>query len=315
MKVLQKILDGNDSNVLKHKILEISSSFREKKQTEIESKPIEIRPNNSRKRSLTVNASTSASSLPSLYPEFCKLINLVQYYSKSELDLDMSLIEEYFGAPSMSEDVNENHPQIYIQTDSRMNDGLLDRTKSSSAFGDKFNNLVEIGSELMEKMSSSVNMDKKRILREEEMNWRKLLNLNEPDDYYCSDLTFHDLRLHHFLGHLAPIKCIKVNEENRLLATGSRDRTIKLYSLDFHREIENGISSSKPKGSKNSHRKSVLDLDLGDSFGYSTDGTIQQWDLETLRTISSLDSNCIQLKLLSNYLITATNKNALQLML
>lgn len=76
------------------------------------------------------------------------------------------------------------------------------------------------------------------------------------------------------LGHTSGIKVIGANEYQRILATGSKDRTVKLWSLDIHRAIENPDYADTGSGclmTYNGHRRgAVHDLHFatgGGSFG------------------------------------------------
>lgn len=76
------------------------------------------------------------------------------------------------------------------------------------------------------------------------------------------------------LGHTSGIRVIGANEYQRILATGSKDRTVKLWSLDIHRTIENPEYADAGSGclmTYNGHRRgAVHDLHFatgGGSFG------------------------------------------------
>jgi WD40 repeat protein len=91
------------------------------------------------------------------------------------------------------------------------------------------------------------------------------------------------------LGHTSVVRVIGANEYQRVLATGSKDRTVKLWSLDIHRAIENPDYADAGSGclmTYNGHRRgAVYDLHFatgGGSFGTgdivaSCDGQIHVW--------------------------------------
>lgn len=86
--------------------------------------------------------------------------------------------------------------------------------------------------------------------------------------------AFNDWKLQGLEGHTSGVKVIGANEYQRILATGSKDRTVKLWSLDIHRTIENPDYADAGSGclmTYNGHRRgAVYDLHFatgGGSFG------------------------------------------------
>jgi WD40 repeat protein len=51
--------------------------------------------------------------------------------------------------------------------------------------------------------------------------------------------SFNDLKLRGFAGHNAAIRTFAVNEPAKIFASGSRDKTVKIWSLNVHQGIEN----------------------------------------------------------------------------
>lgn len=51
--------------------------------------------------------------------------------------------------------------------------------------------------------------------------------------------SFNDLKLRGFAGHNASIRTLAVNEPAKIFASGSRDKTVKIWSLNVHQGIEN----------------------------------------------------------------------------
>lgn len=51
--------------------------------------------------------------------------------------------------------------------------------------------------------------------------------------------SFNDLKLRGFAGHNASIRTFSVNEPAKIFASGSRDKTVKIWSLNVHQGIEN----------------------------------------------------------------------------
>lgn len=55
--------------------------------------------------------------------------------------------------------------------------------------------------------------------------------------------SFNDLKLRGFAGHTAAVRTISVNEPIKRFASGSRDRTVKIWSLNIHEGIEHWETS------------------------------------------------------------------------
>ncbi|KAF9944724.1 hypothetical protein BGZ65_011681, partial [Modicella reniformis] len=109
--------------------------------------------------------------------------------------------------------------------------------------------------------------------------------------------AFNDWKLQGLEGHTSAIRVIGANEYQRVLATGSKDRTVKLWSLDIHRAIESPDYADARLGclmTYNRHRRgAIYDLHFatgGGSFGTgdivaSCDGQIHLWEPETGKTV------------------------------
>ncbi|KAF9969750.1 WD repeat-containing protein 81 [Actinomortierella ambigua] len=109
--------------------------------------------------------------------------------------------------------------------------------------------------------------------------------------------AFNDWKLQGLEGHVSAIRSIATNEYQRILATGSKDRTVKLWSMDIHRTIENADYANARAGclmTYNGHRRgAVFDLHFATGGGpngtgdivASCDGQIHLWEPETGKTI------------------------------
>ncbi len=84
-------------------------------------------------------------------------------------------------------------------------------------------------------------------------------------------------------GHKQPILCMDISYDCRLIITGSADRSIKVWGLDFgdcHRSIH-------------AHEDSIMSIKfVGKShlfFTVSKDGKLKQWDADNFQRIISLE--------------------------
>ncbi|KAF9430384.1 WD repeat-containing protein 81 [Podila epigama] len=125
----------------------------------------------------------------------------------------------------------------------------------------------------------------------------RFLSTNQEEMAKSMQFAFNDWKLQGLEGHSSAVRVICANEYQHVLATGSRDKMVKLWSLDIHRTIENPDYADAGSGclmTYNGHRRgAVFDLHFatgGGSFGTgdivaSCDGQIQLWDPETGKTL------------------------------
>ncbi|KAF9940532.1 hypothetical protein BGZ67_007502 [Mortierella alpina] len=133
-------------------------------------------------------------------------------------------------------------------------------------------------------------------------NWNRFLSTNQEEMAKSMQFAFNDWKLQGLEGHTSGIRVIAANEYQRVLATGSKDRTVKLWSLDIHRTIENPEYADSGSGclmTYNGHRRgAVYDLHFatgGGSLGTgdivaSCDGQIHLWEPETGKTIHQFNT-------------------------
>ncbi|KAG0015463.1 WD repeat-containing protein 81 [Podila clonocystis] len=125
----------------------------------------------------------------------------------------------------------------------------------------------------------------------------RFLSTNQEEMAKSMQFAFNDWKLQGLEGHTSVVRVIGANEYQRVLATGSKDRTVKLWSLDIHRTIENPDYADAGSGclmTYNGHRRgAVYDLHFatgGGSYGTgdivaSCDGQIHLWEPETGKTL------------------------------
>ncbi|KAI1318174.1 hypothetical protein EDD11_007057 [Mortierella claussenii] len=133
-------------------------------------------------------------------------------------------------------------------------------------------------------------------------NWNRFLSTNQEEMAKSMQFAFNDWKLQGLEGHTSGVRVIGANEYQRILATGSKDRTVKLWSLDIHRAIENPDYADAGAGclmTYNGHRRgAVYDLHFatgGGSFGTgdivaSCDGQIHLWEPETGKTVHQFNT-------------------------
>ncbi|GES77577.1 WD repeat-containing protein 81 [Rhizophagus clarus] len=132
----------------------------------------------------------------------------------------------------------------------------------------------------------------KNSSQEDLKNWTRFLSTNSEEMSNSMQFSFNDLKLRTFQGHGSAIRSINANEYSRLIVSGSKDRTVKLWSLNIHHGIENSLNEPYSECLKTytGHKKNtILDtyfISRGESWGLgnhivSSDGQIHIWDPET----------------------------------
>ena len=99
---------------------------------------------------------------------------------------------------------------------------------------------------------------------------------------WCQDLP---LRTVIQKGHPSSILAVSVSQDGKLLATGSDDKTIKLWSIESGREIR----------SFSDHKSGVLDVDFSSDgrliASAGRDLTFKIWDVATGKLLQSNKDN------------------------
>ncbi|KAH9642122.1 hypothetical protein HF086_007432 [Spodoptera exigua] len=102
-------------------------------------------------------------------------------------------------------------------------------------------------------------------------------------------------------GHKLPVLCLDISYDSNIIATGSADRNVKIWGMDFgdcHKSIF-------------AHNDSVTSLQFVPSTHYfftaSKDGKVKQWDADTYDNIITLHSNGLSLTILLFNLCTGTS--------
>ncbi|CAO3627368.1 unnamed protein product [Cunninghamella blakesleeana] len=193
---------------------------------------------------------------------------------------------------------------------------LKDQKKKSQQFSSLTNQQKQ-----PEKESSSKNKIPTSVLPwktkwkpspDDKKNWNRFLSTNSEEMSKSMQFSFNDLKLRGFAGHTSAVKCFALNEVDKLFASGSRDRTIKLWSLNVHQGIENWETDpySESLITYNGHRRGLInDIHFLSSHNgqtdmmASSDGQVHLWHPETGKLIyqyNSGRSTIVSLKPFSN---------------
>ncbi|KAJ1969399.1 hypothetical protein IWQ62_000652 [Dispira parvispora] len=81
------------------------------------------------------------------------------------------------------------------------------------------------------------------VIRDDFKNWRRYLMAKSDEVPLHSRFGFHELGLRQYLGHTSKVLCLATNESHRRFLSGSKDRTVKLWSLDAPYESVRDTSS------------------------------------------------------------------------
>ncbi|CAO3703226.1 unnamed protein product [Rhizopus stolonifer] len=118
-------------------------------------------------------------------------------------------------------------------------------------------------------------------------NWNRFLSTNSEEMSKTMQFSFNDLKLRGFAGHTGVVRGFAVNEPNKLFASASRDKTVKIWSLNVHQDIEQWEVDpfSESRVTYTGHRRGLSHdvhfLSATSDVVASCDGHLHLWDPET----------------------------------
>ncbi|XP_038159213.1 WD repeat-containing protein 81 [Cyprinodon tularosa] len=115
--------------------------------------------------------------------------------------------------------------------------------------------------------------------------WQYEIGINQQDSHF----HFYQIRLQSFLGHSGTIKCLAPLVGEDYFISGSKDKTVKLWSLYNHGD---GTQEVEPRLTYSEHRKSVFYVGQLESSQevVSCDGTVHVWDQYTGKLVRSYEA-------------------------
>ncbi|ORX56074.1 hypothetical protein BCR36DRAFT_176834 [Piromyces finnis] len=125
----------------------------------------------------------------------------------------------------------------------------------------------------------------------DKLAWDKLLSTTCEYSKEAYNLSFQDLKLRTYSRHNARINVMAANETLGLMASGSRDRTVKIWSLDFYKDIEEENEYTGCLLTYNRHHHNISDVFFNNNLVISSDSNVHIWDSESGRNIHKYKIN------------------------
>uniref|UniRef100_A0A0K2UX53 Putative LOC100169061 [Acyrthosiphon pisum] n=1 Tax=Lepeophtheirus salmonis TaxID=72036 RepID=A0A0K2UX53_LEPSM len=153
---------------------------------------------------------------------------------------------------------------------------LSEESDSPASLGNKLSTYVgEFDSRMNDFVRSMITRESPNTSRHLRGNWLAYWEheLGRPENKF----TLKQIRLQGFNGHSAPVKSLHVLDNENSFLSGSRDKTVKVWSL---RSQNDETSLVVPQWTYTLHKKSVFSVTYLENNSYvaSCDSTIHIWD-------------------------------------
>ncbi|XP_074040724.1 WD repeat domain 81 isoform X2 [Leptinotarsa decemlineata] len=224
------------------------------------------------------------------YLPFIKLLGYTSLeVSLKNHDKIRSLCQKYEESIGLS--IHKSMPEL------RLSDLTEDVVEKSNSIGsnvsltgnriDVQNELVDTSNiELLELLSNQMDNNVRHLRGNWLEYWENEIGRLDSNN----SLNFKQIKLQTFVGHSQSVKCLhKLDNENSFIS-GSRDKTIKLWSL---RNQGDGFCTSNCQWTYNSHKKSILSMTFIESIRLvaSCDSVVHIWDPFMGSNLGNLDSS------------------------